>query len=192
MKKNSFNVEHYACYGPGDGLFDWMHLLLLLGFIFLGGAVYSSVPGLGGFLIVFGCVAPVFFRLLSKRGLRVDAADNIVEKNPNALLPFMKKRLPLDRVTKITMYHHRVLVSIAVNPYDVPNMFMPNYIVWQFSTAEKEDALVVSFSNKQDMKPIVAMIQGEIAKSGRSIELAEEDRRPDDLKQKYPLTKIIP
>ena len=40
MKKNSFNVKHYACYGPGDGLFDWMHLLLLLGFIFLGGAVY--------------------------------------------------------------------------------------------------------------------------------------------------------
>ena len=79
-----------------------------------------------------------------------------------------------------------------MNPYDVPNMFMPNYIVWQFSTAEKEDALVVSFSNKQDMKPIVSMIQGEIAKTGRSIELVEEDRRPDDLKQKYPLTKIIP
>ena len=84
------------------------------------------------------------------------------------------------------------LVSIAVNPYDVPNMFMPNYIVWQFSTAEKEEALVVSFSHKQDMKPIVAMIQGEIAKSGYAIELTEEDRRPDDLKQKYPLQKLIP
>lgn len=192
MKKNSFNVKHYACYGPGDSLFDWMHLLLLLGFIFLGGVIYPAVPGLGGFIIFFACIAPALFRLLSKRGLRVDAAGNIVEKNPNALLPFMKKRLPLDRVTKITMYHHRVPVSIAVNPYDIPNMFMPDYIVWQFSTAEKEDALVVSFSEKQDMKPIVSMIREEIGKSGHPIELVEEDRRPDDLKQKYPLQKIIP